>query len=226
MHILIVEDKRSLAKMLKTSLEEKGHTVVLAFDGEEGLAHAETDLFDVLILDIMLPRIDGLEVIRRLRHAGHLLPVLALTARDTVADIVAALDLGIDDYLTKPFAMAELLARLRAVARKGPAVKRVRLQVRDLVLDPESGQVSRGGVALALTRRQFTLLEYLMRRAGHVLTREALLERIWSDNPDIAANTLEVFVRSLRLKIDIDREQSLIETVRGVGYRMDAESPS
>jgi DNA-binding response OmpR family regulator len=117
-HILIVEDKRSLAKMLKTSLEEKGHSVVLGYDGEEGLAHAETDLFDVLVLDIMLPRIDGLEMIRRLRRGGHQVPVLALTARDTVADIVTALDLGIDDYLTKPFAMAEFLARLRAVARK------------------------------------------------------------------------------------------------------------
>ena len=226
MHILIVEDKRSLARMLKTSLEEKGHTVVLAFDGEEGLAHAEMDLFDVMVLDIMLPRIDGLEVIRRLRHGGRQLPVLALTARDTVADIVAALDLGIDDYLTKPFAMAEFLARLRAVARKGPAVNHVRLQVGDLVLNPETGQVSRGGVPLLLTRRQFTLLEYLMRRAGHVLTREALLERVWSDNPDISANTLEVFVRALRTKIDVDREQSLIETVRGVGYRMDAEVQS
>ena len=223
MHILIVEDKRSLAEMLKTSLEEKEHTVVLASDGEEGLAHAERDLFDVMVLDIMLPRIDGLEVIRRLRRAGHHVPVLALTARDTVADIVAALDLGVDDYLTKPFAMAEFLARLRAAARKGPAVRGVRLQVADLVLDPASGQVSRAGVPVALTRRQFTLLEYLMRRAGHVLTREAILERIWSDNPDVAPNTLEVFVRALRAKIDVDREQSLIQTVRGVGYRMDIE---
>ena len=226
MHVLIVEDKRSLATMLRTSLEEKGHTIVLAFDGEEGLAQAETDLFDVMVLDIMLPRIDGHEVIRRLRRGGHLLPVLALTARDTVADIVAALDLGIDDYLTKPFAMAEFLARLRAVARKGPVVNRVRVQVGDLVLDPESGQISRGGVPLVLTRRQFALLEYLMRRAGHVLPREALLERVWSDNPDISANTLEVFVRALRIKIDTDREQSLIETVRGVGYRMDARVQS
>ncbi len=223
MHILIVEDKRSLARMLKTSLDEKGHTVVLAHDGIDGLAHAKTDLFDVMILDIMLPGIDGLEVIRRLRHGGHLMPVLALTARDTVADIVAALDLGIDDYLTKPFAMAEFMARLRAVARKGPAVKRVCLQVGDLVLDPEGGLVSRAGLPLVLTRRQFALLEYLMRRAGNVLTREALLERIWSDNPDVTANTLEVFVRSLRVKIDVDRAHSLIETVRGVGYRLGVE---
>ncbi len=222
MHILIVEDKRSLAKMLKTSLEEKGHTVVLAFDGEDGLVHVEMGLFDVMVLDIMLPGIDGLGVIRRLRNGGHQLPVLALTARDTVADIVVALDLGIDDYLTKPFAMAEFLARLRAVARKGPAVKNVRVQVGDLVLDPAYAQVSRAGLPVALTRREFALLEYLMRRAGHVLTREAILERIWSDNPDISPNTLEVFVRALRLKIDVNREQSLIQTVRGVGYRMDS----
>ena len=222
MHILIVEDQRSLAKMLMTSLEEKGHTVVLAFNGNEGLAHAETDLFDVMVLDVMLPGIDGLEVAQRLRKGGRRLPVLALTARDTVGDIVTALDIGIDDYLTKPFAMAEFLARLRAVARKGPVVQDVQLQVGDLVLDPAVGRVCRAGQPLSLTRRQFTLLEYLMRRAGQVLTREAILERIWSDNPDIATNTLEVFVSALRLKIDVNREQSLIQTVRGIGYRMDS----
>jgi two-component system OmpR family response regulator len=221
-HILIVEDKKSLAKTLKTSLEEKGHTVVLAFAGLEGLSYAETDRFDIMVLDIMLPGIDGLEVIRRLRKAKYQLPVLALTARDTVADIVAALDLGVDDYLTKPFAMAEFMARLRAVARKGPSVQDVRLEVADLVLDPASGQVSRKGTFLSLTRTQFSLLEYLMRRAGHVLTREAIIERIWSDNPEIESNTLEVFIRSLRAKIDVDREESLIRTVRGVGYRLEA----
>ncbi len=223
MHVLIVEDRRSLAKALKTSLEEKGHTVVLAFDGLEGLSHAESKRFDVLVLDIMLPNIDGLEVIRRLRKARNQVPVLALTARDTVGDIVAALDLGVDDYLTKPFAMAEFMARLRAVARKGPVVQGVQLEIADLVLDPASSQVSRRGNPLSLTRTQFALLEYLMRRAGHVLTREAIIERIWSDNPDIEANTLEVFIRSLRAKIDVDRPESLIKTVRGVGYRMDAE---
>ena len=223
MHILIVEDKKSLSKMLKTSLEEKGHTVVLSFDGPDGLAQAETNHFDIMVLDIMLPGIDGLEVIRRLRKGKHQLPVLALTARDTVGDIVTALDLGVDDYLTKPFAMAEFTARLRAVARKGPSVQDVRLEVADLVLDSASGQVSRSGVQLALTRTQFALLEYFMRRAGHVLTRDSIIERIWSDNPDIEANTLEVFIRSLRTKIDIDRKASLIKTVRGTGYRMDTE---
>jgi DNA-binding response OmpR family regulator len=175
------------------------------------------------VLDIMLPGIDGLEVIRRLRKAKRQLPVLALTARDTVADIVAALDLGVDDYLTKPFAMAEFKARLRAVARKGPAVQSVRLEVADLLLDPATGQVTRRGVPLPLTRTQFALLEYFMRRAGHVLTREAIIERIWSDNPEIEANTLEVFIRSLRAKIDVEREESLIKTVRGIGYRLETE---
>jgi DNA-binding response OmpR family regulator len=223
-HVLIAEDKRRLAVMLKQSLEEKGHTVVIACDGIEGLAHAETDRFDVMVLDIMLPGIDGLEVIRRLRKGKHQLPVLALTARDTVGDIVAALDLGVDDYLTKPFAMAEFMARLRAVARKGPAVQDVTIEVADLVLDSSSGQVSRSGVPVSLTRTQFALLEYLMRRAGHVLTREAIMERIWSNNPDIESNTLEVFIRALRSKIDSGREESLIKTIRGVGYRMDAEA--
>ena len=223
MHILIVEDKRSLSKVLRTSLEEKGHTVVLSFDGIDGLAQAESSHFDIMVLDIMLPGIDGLEVIRRLRKGKHQLPVLALTARDTVGDIVAALDLGVDDYLTKPFAMAEFMARLRAVARKGPSVQDVKLEVADLVLDLASGQVSRSGVQLALTRTQFALLEYFMRRAGHVLTRDSIIERIWSNNPDIEANTLEVFIRSLRTKIDIGRKESLIKTVRGIGYRMETE---
>ncbi len=223
MHILIVEDKKSLSKVLKTSLEDKGHTVVLSFDGLDGLAQAETNHFDIMVLDIMLPGIDGLEVIRRLRKGKRQLPVLALTARDTVGDIVAALDLGVDDYLTKPFAMAEFMARLRAVARKGPSVQDVRLEVADLVLDSTSGQVSRSGVQLALTRTQFALLEYFMRRAGHVLTRESIIERIWSDNPDIEANTLEVFIRTLRTKIDVNRDDSIIKTVRGIGYRLDAE---
>lgn len=219
-----MEDKKSLARTLKLSLEEKSHTVVLAFDGIDGLAHAETGRFDIMVLDIMLPGIDGLEVIRRLRKAKRQLPVLALTARDTVGDIVTALDLGVDDYLTKPFAMAEFMARLRAVARKGPSVQGVKLVVADLLLDPTSGQVSRMGERLSLTRTQFALLEYFMRSAGKLLPREAIIERIWSDNPEIEANTLEVFIRSLRAKIDVDRRESLITTVRGVGYRLEAES--
>lgn len=208
--------------MLKKSLEEKGHSAVLAFDGLLGLSYAEEGDFDVMVLDIMLPGIDGLEVVRRLRKAKRLLPILALTARDTVGDIVATLDLGVDDYLTKPFAMAEFMARLRAVARKGPVVQQSTVSVADLTLDPSSGVISRSGIPLPLTRTQFLLLEYLMRRAGQLLTREAIMERVWSDKLDIEVNTLEVFVRAVRSKIDVDRDTSLITTVRGIGYRMDA----
>jgi two-component system, OmpR family, response regulator len=224
MHILIVEDKKALAGALKVSLEEKTHTVVLASDGLDGLAHAEAGNFDVVVLDMMLPGIDGLEVIRRLRKGRHQVPVLALTARDSVGDIVTALDLGVDDYLTKPFAMAEFMARLRAVARKGPAVQSVCLQIADLVLDTASAQVSRAGAPIALTRTEFALLEFLMRRAGTVQTRDAIIARIWKDNPDIEANTLEVFIRLVRAKIDAGRGHSLITTVRGIGYRMDIEA--
>ena len=222
MHILIVEDKQSLALMLKKSLEEKGHSVLLAFDGLEGLAQAQSGLFDVMVLDMMLPRLDGLEVIRRLRMDKHQLPTLALTARDTVGDIVKALDLGVDDYLTKPFAMAEFVARLRSVARKGPSVQPVKLEVADLTLDPVSGSVSLRGEPLPLTRTEFALLELLMRRAGQIVTRDTILERVWSNNPDIESNTLEVFIRTLRAKIDAGREVSRIKTLRGRGYRLDA----
>lgn len=223
MHILIVEDRKSLALMLKKGLEEKGHSAVVALDGLSGLSHAETGDFDAVVLDLMLPGIDGHEVIRRLRAGKHQVPVLALTARDTVADIVTTLDLGVDDYLTKPFAMAEFMARLRAVARKGPTVKQVRLVVADLVLDSVRGEVTRGETPVALTRTEYSLLEFLMRRAGHVLSRDAIMERVWGDNAEIGDNTLEVFIKTLRAKIDSDREVKLIQTVRGVGYRLRSE---
>lgn len=223
MHILIVEDRKSLVLMLKKGLEEKGHSAVVALDGLSGLSYAETGGFDAVVLDLMLPGIDGHEVIRRLRAGKHQVPVLALTARDTVADIVTTLDLGVDDYLTKPFAMAEFMARLRAVARKGPTVKQVRLEVADLVLDPVRGQITRAGTLVALTRTEYALLEYLMRRAGHVLSRDAIMERVWGDNAEIEDNTLEVFIKTLRAKIDGDREVKLIQTVRGVGYRLRTE---
>lgn len=224
MHVLIVEDRKSLALMLKKGLEEKGHSAVVALDGLTGLSHAETGGFDAVVLDLMLPGIDGHELIRRLRAGKHQVPVLALTARDTVADIVTTLDLGVDDYLTKPFAMAEFMARLRAVVRKGPAVKQLRLEVADLVLDPISGEITRGGTPVALTRTEYALLEFLMRRAGHVLSRDAIMERIWGDNAEVEDNTLEVFIKTLRAKIDIDREVKLIQTVRGVGYRLRSEA--
>jgi DNA-binding response OmpR family regulator len=220
MHVLIVEDKKNLALMLKKGLEEKSHSAVVAFDGRDGLALAESGEFDAIVLDLMLPGMDGFEVVRRLRSAKNRVPVLVLTARDTVGDIVSTLDLGVDDYLTKPFAMAEFMARLRAVARRGPAVRGVRLEVADLVLDPATAEVSRGGALVALTRTEYMLLEYLMRRANHVLSRDSIIERVWGSGAEIEGNTLEAFIKSLRAKIDNDREIKLIQTVRGVGYRL------
>ena len=220
MHVLIVEDKKNLALMLKKGLEEKSHSAVVAFDGRDGLALAESGEFDAIVLDLMLPGMDGFEVVRRLRSAKNRVPVLVLTARDTVGDIVATLDLGVDDYLTKPFAMAEFMARLRAVARRGPAVRGVRLEAADVVLDPATAEVTRGGTLVALTRTEYMLLEYLMRRANHVLSRDSIIERVWGSGAEIEGNTLEAFIKSLRAKIDNDREIKLIQTVRGVGYRL------
>src|SRR5208337_210804 len=218
--VLIVEDKKNLALMLKKGLEETNDSAVVAFDGCTGLAHAETEQFDAIVLDLMLPGIDGFEIVRRLRSSKNRVPVLVLTARDTVHDIVTTLDLGVDDYLTKPFAMAEFRARLRAAVRRGPAIRGVRLEVADLVLDPATGEVTRGGSTVALTRTEYMLLEYLMRRANYVLSRDSIIERVWGNNADIEENTLEAFIKSLRAKIDIDREPKLIQTVRGVGYRL------
>jgi len=220
MHVLIVEDKKNLALMLKKGLEEKSHSAVVAFDGRDGLALAESGEFDAIVLDLMLPGMDGFEVVRRLRSAKNRVPVLVLTARDTVGDTVSTLDLGVDDYLTKPFAMAEFMARLRAVARRGPAVRGVRLEAADVVLDPATAEVTRGGTLVALTRTEYMLLEYLMRRANHVLSRDSIIERVWGSGAEIEGNTLEAFIKSLRAKIDNDREIKLIQTVRGVGYRL------
>lgn len=220
MHVLIVEDKKNLAKMLQKGLEEKNHSAVVAFDGRDGLTLAESDEFDAIVLDLMLPGMDGFEVVRRLRSAKNRVPVLVLTARDTVTDIVAALDLGVDDYLTKPFAMAEFMARLRAVARRGPAARGVRLEVADLLLDPATCEVTRGGAVVALTRTEYMLLEYLMRHADRALSRDSIIERVWGMGAEVEGNTLEAFIKSLRAKIDNDREIKLIQTVRGVGYRL------
>ena len=225
MHVLIVEDKKNLARMLKKALEEKNHSAVIAFDGPTGLSHAQTEDYDAVVLDLMLPGIDGIDIVRRLREAGNRVPVLVLTARDTIADMVATLDTGVDDYLTKPFALAEFMARLRAVVRRGPATQGVCLQVEDLVLDPSTGEVRRDGSLLTLTRTEFLLLEYLMRRAGQVLTRAAIIERVWGITAEIEENTLEAFIRNLRAKVDRDRDRKLIQTVRGLGYKLSSASP-
>jgi DNA-binding response OmpR family regulator len=218
MRILIVEDEKKMAAVLKKGLEADNHRVSLAFDGRSGLELASTTEFDVVVLDLMLPVIDGFEVARRLRRNDNRTPILMLTARDTVPDIVKGLDVGADDYLTKPFAFEVFLARLRSVARRGSTPRPTILQVGDLVLNPASHQVTRGEQEIHLSPTEFRLLELLMRKAGRVVRRDAIVEAVWDFDHDVEENTLDTFIRLLRSKVDRDHDHKLIQTVRGVGY--------
>lgn len=218
MRVLIVEDEKKMAELLKRGLEEENHSVTLAYDGSAGLEMSELCEFDVVVLDIMLPAVDGFEVARRLRQNKNRTPILMLTARDAIPDIVKGLDVGADDYLTKPFAFEEFLARLRSVARRGSSPRPTRLQVADLVLDPATHQVLRGDQEIHLTPTEYRLLDVLVRRAGRVVPRGTLVEAVWGFDQDVEENTLDAFVRLLRTKVDRDFERKLIYTVRGVGY--------
>jgi two-component system response regulator MprA len=224
MRVLIIEDEKGMAELLKKGLEEENHRATLAFDGLEGLELAKIYEFDAIVLDLMLPRVDGFEVARRLRHAGNQTPILILTARDAVPDIVKGLDLGADDYLTKPFSFEEFLARLRTVARRGSAPRPTCLKVADLTLDHASRQARRGRQEIHLSPTEYRLLELLMRRAGRVVTRTAIAEAVWGLENDIEENTLDAFVRLLRGKVDKGFSPKLIQTVRGIGYCL-RESP-
>jgi two-component system, OmpR family, response regulator MprA len=219
MQILVVEDEQRMAELLEQALHEEGHQVVLARDGREGFEIARYSPFDVIVLDVMLPGMDGLAVARKLRDGGNQTPVLMLTARDAPADIVNGLNSGADDYLTKPFPLEILLARLRAVSRRGAIPRPTCLQIADVRLDPASRQVTRGGEALNLTPREYKLIELLMRNPGRAISRETILESVWGFGSDVTENTLEVFVRLLRMKVDT-RGPKLIHTVRGFGYMM------
>ena len=218
MRILIVEDERKMAGLLREGLEEEQHSVCLAFDGRAGLEMATSTEFDVIVLDLMLPAVDGFEVARRLRRNSNQTPILVLTARDAINDVAKALDLGADDYLTKPFSFVELLARLRALARRGPVHRAPLLKAADLVLDPATRQVSRGGHEIHLSPTEYKLLEFLMRRAGRVVTRNAILDAVWGLGEDVEENTLDAFVRLLRSKIDRGFKPRLVHTIRSVGY--------
>src|SRR5579863_2644554 len=226
MQILIVEDDQRLARQLKKGLDENGHTVSLAFDGLDGLEAARQGHFDVLVLDVMLPRLDGFGVVKRLRSAGSKSPILMLTARDSAEDVVAGLDAGADDYLTKPFALKVLLARLRALVRRKEVEPRMQLQIGKVVLDPAQHVVKRAGLPVALTRTEFVLLETLMRNSGRVLTRDRLIEAVWGNEREVESNTLDVYVRQLRSKIEPAGNRKLIQTIRGVGYAMREEETS
>jgi DNA-binding response OmpR family regulator len=224
MKLLVVEDEKRMAELLRQGLAEEGHTVVCAYDGSEGLNLAQNYEFDVIILDVMLPLLSGFEVANRLRAAKKTTPILMLTAKDTVKDIVEGLDLGADDYLTKPFSFHELLARLRSVMRRAAVAPQPTLQLADLTLHPATHEVSRSGVSISLTRTEFQLLERLMYRAGRVVPRNSLIEAVWGFDREIEDNTLDVFIRLLRQKIDSPGKPKLIHTVRGVGYCLRAEA--
>ena len=219
MQVLVVEDERKMATLLERTLREEGHQVVVAHDGRAGFEIASTTPFDVILLDLMLPKMDGLTVARRLREGRNQTPVLMLTARDAPRDIVLGLDSGADDYLVKPFSIEVLLARLRSVSRRGAIPRQVLLRVADVTLDTALHSASRAGAPLNLTPREYALLELLMRNTGRAISRQTILQSVWGFESEVNENTLEVFVRLLRAKVD-SHEPKLIHTVRGFGYLM------
>jgi two-component system, OmpR family, response regulator len=222
MRILVVEDELKLASLLRRGLLEEGHAADVARTGDEALWMAEAVEYDAVVLDLMLPGLDGVEVCRRFRESGVWAPVLMLTARDAVEDRVAGLDAGADDFLPKPFSFAELLARLRALGRRGAVERPTVLEVGDLQLDPATREVRRGETEVSLSAKEFALLETFMRRPGQVLSRYQLLEHAWDHAYENRSNVVDVYVRYLREKIDRPFGRSSLETVRGAGYRLRA----
>jgi len=222
MHVLIIEDDRRMAALLEQGLREDGSRVTVSHNGREGLSFALTPDFDVIVLDIMLPGLDGFEVARRLRLAGRRTPILMLTARDSAMDVVKALDLGADDYLTKPFVFDVFLARVRAAARRGPATQPIVFNAGPLSLDTATREVRLGNRPVMLTRTEYAILELLLRRRNRVVTRDVVLEEVWGGERDIESNTLDAFMKLLRSKVDPGQE--LIRTVRGVGYILRTET--
>lgn len=225
MRTLIVEDQPNLLAYLKRALEEQGHAVDVAANGQDALDWAEAVRYDLIILDIMLPRVDGLTVCRRLRSGGCQASILMLTAKDTVDDRVAGLDIGADDYLIKPFELKELLARIRAVCRRHVGKQSV-MQVGDLTLDIHTRMVRRGSLLINLTNKEYSVLECLIREPDRILTRTEIAEYVWNYDVYNQSNVVDVYIRNLRRKIDDDFDSKLIHTVRGAGYRLSAEDAS
>jgi two-component system OmpR family response regulator len=222
--VLIVEDELRMASLIRRGLVSEGLAADVAASGEDALWMAQAHEYDAIVLDVMLPGLDGFETCRRLRGAAVWVPVLMLTARDAVEDRVAGLDSGADDYLVKPFAFAELLARLRALTRRGESERPAILRVGDLRLDPATREVARGETAIELSSKEFALLETFMRRPGEVLSRFHLLEHAWDFAYDNRSNVVDVYIRRLRRKLDEPFGRESLETVRGAGYRLRADS--
>ena len=220
--ILLVEDEQKVASFIRSALEEQSYAVDVSYDGEEGYYLAEATDYDLVVLDIMLPKVDGFQVLRQLRTRKPAMPVLILTARGSVEDRVRGLDLGADDYLVKPFALAELTARVRALLRRGVRESPGELRVDDLVLDATRRRVTRGGRPIELSNKEYSLLEYLLRNANHVVTRGMIAEHVWDASFDSFTNVIDVYINHLRNKIDRNFPRKLIHSVRGVGYRLSA----
>jgi DNA-binding response OmpR family regulator len=218
MRVLVAEDKPRMATLLQRALYNEGHSVTLAYDGRAALELGRSPDYDVILLDVMLPFIDGFAVLKALRSERCHTPTIIVSARDAMSDIVRGLDLGADDYLTKPFALDVLLARIRAVSRRSPVVEPKVLAFEDLTLDSASHELRRGDRTAALTRTEYALLEVLMRRARRIVTRDSLIEAGWGLNSDVNDSTLYVFIRALRAKISQNGERQLLYTARGVGY--------
>lgn len=226
MHILVVEDEKKVASFIKRGLEAANYTVDVEHDGKAGLRRLLEGGFDLVILDVMLPVLDGFNVMKQIRQERISVPILLLTARVTVADRVSGLDLGADDYLTKPFAFEELLARVRALLRRGAPAAPLVLTAADLRLDPVTHEVSRGNRRIELTPKEFALLEFLLRRRDQILSRAVIAQHVWGVDYDTFTNVIDVYVNYLRKKIDDDFDVKLIHTVRGVGYVLKEELPA
>jgi heavy metal response regulator len=224
MRILVVEDEAKVASFVKRALEEESYAVDLCADGADGLAMAEAGGYDLIILDVMLPGLSGIEVLKALRKKKLGTPVLILTAQSQVEHRVRGLDAGADDYLTKPFAIEELLARTRVLLRRGSGAAAGILQIDDLMLNPATHEVTRGGQRIELTAKEYALLEYLMRNAGRVLTRPMIAQHVWNQDFDTYTNVIDVYVNYLRSKIDKGHARKLIHTVRGSGYVLKADT--
>ncbi|MDD5594577.1 MAG: response regulator transcription factor [Candidatus Margulisbacteria bacterium] len=220
MKILLIEDEKKVANFIRSGLKSEGFAVDAASDGEEGLFLAQEGSFDLIILDILLPKVDGITVCKKLRAAGKSVPIIMLTAKDSVEDRVRGLDAGADDYLTKPFSFAELLARVRALTRRHKGAGQAKLKIGNLTLDPETFEVERGGKKITLSATEFRLLKFLMENSGRVVTKAMILENVWGYDFSPESNIVDVYIKYLRDKIDKGFKSSFIQTVRGIGYRL------